>query len=82
MSRDNRPLPTQLQTAFDELQYPIEDEADFAATFPSWSSTSFETEGLSVRASELYGLLPEDGFPYQRAEDIVEDLLAQLDYEP
>jgi hypothetical protein len=81
MSRDDRPLPTQLQTAFDELQYPIEDEADFAAAFPSWSSTSFEAEGRSVRSSDLYELLPEDGFPYETAADIVEDLLAGLDYE-
>jgi hypothetical protein len=81
MSRDDRPLPTQLQTAFEELQYPIEDEADFATTFPSWSSTCFEAEGLSARASELYSLLPEDGFPYRTAEEIVEDLLAELDYE-
>ncbi|MEF8808696.1 MTH865 family protein [Natronomonas sp.] len=81
MSRDDRPLPTQLQTAFDELQYPIEDEADFAVTFPSWSSTSFEAEGLSVRPSELYAMLPDDGFPYATAEDIVEDLLDELEYE-
>jgi hypothetical protein len=81
MSRDDRPLPTQLTTAFDELQYPIADEADFAATFPSWSSTSFEADGLSVRPSELYQLLPDDGFPYETVDEVVDALLAELDYE-
>lgn len=78
MSRDNRPLATQLETAFDELQYPIEDEADFAATFPSWSSTSFKTDQLEVQSTELYPLLPEDGYPYRSADEIVAALLPAL----
>lgn len=81
MPEDTRELPRQLEAAFEDLQYPIEDEADFAAVFPDWASRRVETDEVSLSPSELYRTLPEDEFPYETADEIIDALLDELDYE-
>lgn len=81
MSRDTRDLPTQLTAAFDDLRYPLRDEADLAPVFPDWASTAVETEEVSLSPVELYAALPDDGFPYESASELVAALLAALEEE-
>jgi hypothetical protein len=81
MPKDTRPLPQQLGAAFEDLQYPIEDEADFAAVFPDWASTRVESDGVSLSPSDLYRTLPDDEFPYETADELIEALLDELDDE-
>lgn len=72
MADEHRPLPDQLTAAFEDLRYPVETPADLAVSYPSWANTRFEADEWSATPRELLVALPDEGYPYATAEELVE----------
>lgn len=78
MTDERQSLDAQLTAAAEDLTYPITDETDLAPTFPSWAATRFESDEFSATPRELLLLLPDDGYPYESAAELVGTLEARL----
>lgn len=77
MADETRPLSAQLTAAFEELNYPIEDETDLAPNFPSWANTRFESGELSMTPREVLLLVPDE-YPYETVEAFVGTIETRL----
>ena len=74
---DEAELREQMETAFQDADYPISSPMELIPALPNGPSTKFESEGFSMTAMELNAKLDGD-FPYESPENFVDDIIAQL----
>ncbi len=78
---DRDELREQMVDAFEGADYPINSPMDLVPALPNGPSTSFESGDFSMTAMELNTKLGGGDFPYDSAEDFVDDILDQLEDE-
>jgi hypothetical protein len=72
-------LQTQMIEAFEGADYPINSPMDLVPALPNGPGTKFESGDFSMTAMELNTKLGGGEFPYDSAEDFVDDVLSQLE---
>lgn len=80
MADETRPFMTQIEAAFEELNYPIENETDLVPNFPSWANTRFQNDELSMTPREAILLVPND-YPYESVDELVKQIELALEKE-
>jgi hypothetical protein len=75
---DEAEIREQMIEAFEGADYPISSPMDLVPALPNGPSTSFESGDFSMTAMELNTKLGGGDFPYDNAEDFVDDLIEQL----
>lgn len=73
-------LREQMIDAFGGAEYPVSNQMDLVPTLPDGPGTRFEADDVSFTAMELATKLADvQNFPYESAEDLVEDILDGLE---
>lgn len=75
---DESELREQMIEAFEGADYPISSPMDLVPALPSGPSTKFESGDFSMTAMELNTKLSGGEFPYDSAEEFVDDIIEQL----
>lgn len=75
---DESELREQLMAAFEEAEYPVTNPMDLVPALPDGVQTRFESGDFSMTAMELNMELPNPDFPYESAEELVDDILQSL----
>jgi hypothetical protein len=76
VDRDN--LREQFVEAFEGADYPVSSPMDLVPALPDGPGTKFESGDFSMTAMELQTKLGGGDFPYDSAEDFVDDVMNQL----
>jgi hypothetical protein len=76
VDRDN--LREQFVEAFEGADYPVSSPMDLVPALPDGPGTKFESGDFSMTAMELQTKLGGGDFPYDSAEDFVDDIMDQL----
>jgi hypothetical protein len=76
---DKDDLRQQMIDAFEGADYPISSPMDLVPALPNGPSTKFESGDFSMTAMELNTKLSGGDFPYDSAEDFVDDIMDQLE---
>jgi hypothetical protein len=72
-------LRQQLLDAFEGADYPVTSQMDLVPALPNGPATKFEADGVSFTAMELAAKLGgHQDFPYDDAEELVDDVIAGL----
>ncbi|PSQ10720.1 hypothetical protein BRC93_08390 [Halobacteriales archaeon QS_5_70_15] len=80
LSDDERSdLRDQMVEAFEGADYPINSPMDLVPALPNGPSTKFEAGDFSMTAMELNTKLGGGEFPYDSAEEFVDDIFDQLE---
>lgn len=75
---DEDDLREQMIEAFGGADYPISSPMDLVPALPDGPSTTFESGDFSITAMELNTKLSGGEFPYESAEEFVDDIIDQL----
>ena len=79
MSDVEAALREQFLDAFGGADYPVENQMDLVPALPNGPGTKFEAGDVSFTAMELAAKLGSDQeFPYETAEELVDDILEGL----
>ncbi|WP_411714590.1 MTH865 family protein [Natronomonas sp.] len=78
---DRDELREQMIDAFEGADYPINSPMDLVPALPQGPGTTFESGDFTMTAMELNTKLGGGDFPYDAAEDFVDDVLEQLEDE-
>ncbi len=76
VDRDN--LREQFVEAFEGADYPVSSPMDLVPALPNGPGTKFESGDFSMTAMELQTKLGGGDFPYDSAENFVDDIMDQL----
>jgi len=76
---DKDDLRQQMIDAFEGADYPINSPMDLVPALPQGPGTKFESGDFSMTAMELNTKLGGGDFPYDSAEDFVDDVMSQLE---
>lgn len=72
-------LRAQLADAFAGAEYPVDNQMELVPALPDGPTTRFETDDVSVTAMELATKLGDhQDFPYESADDLVDDVIAGM----
>ncbi|MWV65165.1 hypothetical protein GRS48_10080 [Halorubrum sp. JWXQ-INN 858] len=72
-------LRSQFTDAFENADYPVNNQMDLVPALPDGPGTKFEAGDVSFTAMELAAKLGSDQeFPYESAEDLVDDIIEGL----
>lgn len=76
MSSVEEELRAQLVTAFEDADYPVDNQMELVPVLPNGPSTRFEAGDVSVTAMELATKLGSyQNFPYENAESLADDVI-------
>lgn len=79
---DKAELREQLTDAFEGAAYPVTSPMDLIPALPNGPATAFESGEFEMTAMELNNEFSSKAqFPYQNAENLVEDILEALEDE-
>jgi hypothetical protein len=74
-----RQLREQLLSAFENADFPVEDQMDLVPALPDGPLTSFEAGGRTFSAMELAAEIGgHQSFPYETAEALVDDVVVAM----
>ena len=76
---DKDDLREQMIDAFSGADYPISSPMDLVPALPNGPSTKFESGDFEMTAMELNTKLSGGEFPYESAEDFVDDIVEDLE---
>jgi hypothetical protein len=76
---DKADLREQMIDAFKDADYPIDSPMDLVPALPNGPGTRFESDDFSMTAMELNTKLGGGEFPYESADEFVDDILDQLE---
>ena len=76
---DKADLREQMIDAFSGADYPINGPMDLVPALPNGPGTRFESGDFSMTAMELNTKLGGGEFPYESADEFVDDILDQLE---
>jgi hypothetical protein len=80
MSDVRAELREQFMDAFGGADYPVENQMDLVPALPDGPATKFEAGDVSLTAMEMAAKLgSEQEFPYDSAEELVDDILDGLE---
>jgi len=80
MSEVKAELREQFLDAFDGADFPVRNQMDLVPALPNGPATTFEAGDVSFTAMELAAKIGgEQEFPYDTADDLVDDVLAALE---
>jgi hypothetical protein len=72
-------LRDQLLEAFEGADYPVSNQMDLVPALPNGPGTKFEAGDVSFTAMEMAAKLGgHQDFPYDSAQDLVDDVIAGL----
>ena len=72
-------LRSQLTTAFEGAEYPVENQMDLVPALPQGPGTKFEADDVRFTAMELASKIStHQDFPYEDVETLVDDVIAGL----
>lgn len=75
-------LRVQFRAAFEDAEFPVEDQMELVPALPDGPGTRFEAGEFSVSAMELAANLDgHQDFPYDSVDDLVDDVIAALESE-
>ena len=74
---DEEDLREQLVAAFEGADYPVGGPMDLLSALPDGPATRFESGDFSMTAMEMHSKLSSE-FPYESADALVDDLIAEL----
>jgi hypothetical protein len=73
-------LREQFLDAFGDADFPVQNQMDLVPALPNGPATKFEAGDVSFTAMELAAKLGSDqDFPYDTAEELVDDILDALE---
>lgn len=73
-------LREQFMDAFGGADFPVQNQMDLVPALPNGPATKFEAGDVSFTAMELAAKLGSDqDFPYDSAEELVDDVLEALE---
>jgi hypothetical protein len=76
---DKEDLREQFVDAFEGADYPISSPMDLVPALPNGPGTRFESGDFEMTAMELNTKLPGGEFPYDSAEEFVDDVMENLE---
>ena len=72
-------LREQFHDAFGAADFPVQNQMDLVPALPNGPGTTFEAGDVSFSAMELAANLSgHQNFPYESADDLVDDLIAGM----
>ncbi len=72
-------LRKQFLDAFGDADYPVNNQMDLVPALPNGPATKFEAGDVSLTAMEMAAKLgSEQEFPYESAEELVDDIIDGL----
>jgi hypothetical protein len=72
-------LREQFLAAFEDAEYPVEDQMDLVPALPDGPGTKFEAGETTITAMEMAARLGEhQNFPYNDVETLVDDIIEGL----
>lgn len=72
-------LREQFLAAFENADYPVEDQMDLVPALPDGPGTTFEAGGTTITAMEMAARLGDhQDFPYTSVEELVDDIIVGL----
>ena len=77
-----------IQDEFSDMSYPIRNPMEISPQLSDGSETVFKGENIEYKAVNIvidlrsyFSDAPNDGFPYEKSDEIIEDILFALEKE-